>query len=89
MPLDIRVLQGTVVSANRTVGAADTSLENASVIVTGGTLTITGPHTFRDLVVLNGAKVTHPDTTATEVYKLELTLQRDLYVGCGATIDVD
>ncbi len=52
VPLDIRVLQGTVVPANRTVGAADTSLENASVIVTGGTLTVTGPHTFRDLVVL-------------------------------------
>ncbi|HEX6904370.1 MAG TPA: carboxypeptidase regulatory-like domain-containing protein [Thermoanaerobaculia bacterium] len=88
VPLDIRVLQGTVVSANRTVGASDTSLENASVIVTGGTLTVTGPHTFRDLVVLNGAKVTHPDTTDTAVYKLELTLQRDLYVGCGATVDV-
>ncbi len=85
---DLRVVQGTVITADRSVSAADTSLDNISVIVAGGTLTVTGPHTFRDLVVLDGAKVTHPETTSTVESKLDLTVQSDVYVACGGSVDV-
>jgi hypothetical protein len=86
--LDLRVVQGNVLSADRTFAATDTSLDNTSVVVTGGTLTVSGTHTFRDLVVLDGAKLTHPETTATVESKLDLTVQRDVYVSCTGSIDV-
>ena len=85
----VRVVEGTVISQSRTLSATDTSLDNTTVILSGSTiLTVTGPHTFRDLVVLNGTKVTHPATTAAQEYHLDLTIQRDLFVAQGGTIDV-
>jgi hypothetical protein len=83
----VEIVQGSVVSADRTVAANDLSLDGTSVVVAAGTLTLTGPHTFRDLVVLDGAKVTHPETTASQEFKLDLTVQRDVYVACGGSID--
>ncbi len=84
--IPVRVVQGTVLTGSQPVD--DASLEGTSVIVAGGTLTITGTRTFRDLVVLNGARVTHPATTATQEYHLDLTVQRDLFVAQGGAIDV-
>jgi len=87
--LTIGVVAGQVVTANTTLSAGDTSWDGQSVIVAGGTLTVDGAHTFRDLVVLEGATLTHPATTATDTASLDLALSRDLYVGCGAEIDTD
>ncbi|HMB53892.1 MAG TPA: Ig-like domain-containing protein, partial [Thermoanaerobaculia bacterium] len=76
------VVAGQLVSADHFLAAGDTSFDNASVIVAGGTLTVEGPHTFRDLVVLDGAAVTHPVAES-----LDLSLTRDLYVACGGAVD--
>ncbi|HEV7509643.1 MAG TPA: Ig-like domain-containing protein [Thermoanaerobaculia bacterium] len=86
--LDVHVVVGSLITADRTVAATDTSLDNTSVVVAGGTLTLSGTHTFRDLVVLDGAKVTHPETTSALESKLDLTVQRDLYVSCTGAVDV-
>ncbi|HEY3566741.1 MAG TPA: carboxypeptidase regulatory-like domain-containing protein [Thermoanaerobaculia bacterium] len=87
--VSVRVVQGTVISQSQVLSATDTSLDNTTVILSGSAiLTVTGSHTFRDLVVLNGTKVTHPATTAAQEYHLDLTIQRDLFVAQGGTIDV-
>ncbi len=85
----LQVIAANVVTADTTIAAADTSLDGSSVVVAAGTLTVEGPHTFRDLVVLNGATVTHPATTVDEVNRLEVGLTRDLFVAPGGAIDAD
>jgi hypothetical protein len=86
--LSIGIVQGSVITADRTLAANDTSLDNQSVVVAGGTLTLLGAHPLRDLVVLDGAKVTQAETAAAAEGRVDLTLQRDLYVACGGAIDV-
>jgi hypothetical protein len=85
--LPLSVVTGAVFTANATLSATDFTWEGQSILVAGGTLTIDGPHSFRDLVVLDGAKVTHSATTTTLVRGLELALSRDLFVACGGSID--
>ena len=77
------VVAGSVISVDTDLGPADLSLDGSSVVVTSGTLTIEGPHSFRDLVVLDGAVVNQPVGES-----LQLTLGRDLYLGCGGAIDL-
>ena len=85
----VRVIQpATVISSGKTLDTTDTSLDGTSVVVAGGTLVVTGPHTFRDLVVLNGANVVHLWTSPTQEYHLDLTIQRDFFVAQGGKIDV-
>ncbi|HEX4495559.1 MAG TPA: carboxypeptidase regulatory-like domain-containing protein, partial [Thermoanaerobaculia bacterium] len=87
--IPVRVIQpGTVISSGKTLDTTDISLDGTSVVVAGGTLVVTGPHTFRDLVVLDGANVIHPSTSPTQEYHLDLTIQRDLFVAQGGKIDV-
>lgn len=84
----IRVVEGVELDVSITLTAGDPSLDGQSVIVTDGTLTIEGPHTFRDLVVLGGGTVTHPPTDPSAEHRLELDVTRDVYIGCGRAIDV-
>lgn len=84
----VDVVEGEVVPGSRTLLATDTSFEHRSVIVVGpAVLTIEGEHVFRDLVVLDGARVDHKSATTTVEHRLELELERDLHVACGGTVD--
>jgi hypothetical protein len=69
-----------------TINATDTQYENGTIIATGGTLTITGPHHFARLAVLNGATVVHPATSGTTVSPLDVTAT-SIYVACNSAID--
>ena len=40
----------------------------------GTTLTVDGSHTFANLLLVNGAVLTHSPTTATELKKLDLLI---------------
>ena len=68
-------------SANTTIAANDTTYDNKSIAVTGGTLTISGAHSFKNFVVLGGT-VTHASQTP-----LSITATGRVHVGCGAFID--
>lgn len=84
----VRVVEGVVISSSTTLAADDLSLEDQSVVVgSGATLTIVGPHRFRDLVVRGGGTVTHPPTDPSAEHRLEIEIVRDAYVGCGGAID--
>gem|GEM_PF-6462551 len=84
----VEVIAANVITQDTTLAAADTSFDGSSVVVSGGTLAVEGPHTFRDMVVLDGARLTHPASTSATVERLDLSLTRDLFVSCGGSIDV-
>ncbi|MEA2604010.1 MAG: large repetitive protein [Acidobacteriota bacterium] len=84
----LTVVNGFKVSGNTTISASDFGLDGLSLVVTSGTLTIDGAHTFADLVVLDGARVTNGFTGTTVLGKpVNLTLTGSLYLACGARID--
>jgi hypothetical protein len=75
------------VSGTVTLSAADTTTyDNKTVVVTGGTFTIAGAHTFTRLLVLDGATVVPPATSGNTISTLDVTAGA-LYVSCGGTID--
>jgi hypothetical protein len=79
------IATGTVITADRSV--LDASLDNQTVIVQSGTLTLGGARTFTRLLVLDGARVTHlPVNTGG---KLTLTVTGITYVSCTGTIDAN
>ncbi|MEO8196126.1 MAG: carboxypeptidase regulatory-like domain-containing protein [Thermoanaerobaculia bacterium] len=86
--IEIGVVEGEVLSGSRTIAADDPELDGRSVIVAAGTVTIDGPHTFRDLVVLDAASVNHREATPGAQYILEVELTRDLFVACEGTVNV-
>ncbi|HSL81127.1 MAG TPA: family 16 glycoside hydrolase, partial [Thermoanaerobaculia bacterium] len=83
----VAVIAANVVSADAFLASTDTSLDGSSVVVAAGTLTVEGLHTFRDLVVLGGAAVTHPASTADTTERLDVALTRDLFVACGGAVE--
>jgi hypothetical protein len=78
-----KVISGRVLSTNTTIAATDTTFDNQTLIVTAGTITITGAHSFTNLVV-DGGKVVH-----TSMQKLDLNVTGTTYVACGAALDAN
>ncbi|MEM7480682.1 MAG: carboxypeptidase regulatory-like domain-containing protein [Acidobacteriota bacterium] len=86
----VTVVEGAVLTADTFLAAGDTRLDGGAVIVAGGTLTIEGPHSFTNLVVLDGAVVTHLESTdLASTERLDLALSGDLFVACGGGIDAN
>lgn len=82
----LTAVTGTIINTTSSISASDTAFEDQSLIVTnGGTLTITGPHRFKNLVVLDGGKIVqkHVDLGHGDL----LTVEK-LFVACNGTIDV-
>ncbi|HQL74510.1 MAG TPA: Ig-like domain-containing protein, partial [Phycisphaerae bacterium] len=80
--------QAELIGGTRTVAAADDSLDDKSVVVAGGTLTIDGPHDLVDLLIQAGGTVTHSATTTAAEYRLDLTVSGLLWIEQGSKIDV-
>ncbi|MCH9646794.1 MAG: carboxypeptidase regulatory-like domain-containing protein [Deltaproteobacteria bacterium] len=85
IPLAVR--DGVLITEDTTLAVGDLSLEGQSLLVDGATLTVEGPHSFERLIVVSG-NVVHPPTDATTEQSLELTLDGELYIACGAGINV-
>jgi hypothetical protein len=77
------VVSGRIITVDTTISATDASYDGQTVIVESGTLTIVGPHSFDNFVVLGG-KVVHPTGQ-----KLEVTATRGTYVGCDGALDAN
>lgn len=81
------VIAGFEINTASEITATDLAFENLTLIVrSGGVLTVTGPHTFASLIILDGGKVVqkHRDVSSADA----LNVGR-LYVACNATIDVN
>jgi len=76
------------INADTTIGANNLQFEGQSIVVNGRTLTVDGAHTFSNLILANGAVLTHSPTTATTVGKLDITVFGTLQVDSTSRIDV-
>jgi len=87
---DVRVtatiITGSTINVTTTILDGDTQYDGKSVIITGGTTTIAGAHTFARLAVLDGASVTHAVVDATNSQRLDLQVTGAVYVSCGGSI---
>ena len=75
------IVADATISSSMTIEAITNTYDNKTVVITGGTVTIRGPHTFDRLIVIGGS-VVHA-----ALEKLELTTTRGIYVGCDGFID--
>jgi Bacterial Ig-like domain/Carboxypeptidase regulatory-like domain/F5/8 type C domain len=76
------VADAVKINATTTIAATDTSYDNKSVVITAGTTTITGAHTFKRLIVLSGATVVHVTGG-----RVDVTASEGVFVACGGAID--
>ena len=75
-----------VITTVATIAATDTLLDNTTLVIgSGGNVTITGAHTYKNLVVLNGGTLVQKAVDRTRAD--QITADR-LYIACGATVDV-
>ncbi|MBN1382524.1 MAG: hypothetical protein JXA41_12675, partial [Deltaproteobacteria bacterium] len=79
---------GVLFSTAATIGDGDTTYDGKNIVVAVAMVTINGPHNFAGLAVLNGATVNHSATTASDVYKINLTIVDNLVIDAASKIDV-
>jgi len=71
------------ITATTTIASTNTTYENKNVVITAGTTTIAGAHTFKRLILQSGATVTHANGD-----KLDVQTTEGVFVACGGAIDV-
>jgi len=83
-------LASTVVPINvdTTVGANNFQFEGQTLQINGRTLTVNGQHTFANIVLLNGAVLTHNPTTGSTQGKLDIIVTGAIQVDATSRIDV-
>ena len=79
--------QSTLLTGNVTIAQDDFSYDHKPLLKDGGTLTLDGSHTFANLILTNGAVLTHPACTAAETHGLDLTIHGALMVSSDSAID--
>jgi RHS repeat-associated protein len=78
----------TPINADTTIGENNFQFDGRTLQVNGRTLTVDGVHTFENLILVNGAVLTHSPTTATKVNKLDITVTGTLQIDATSKIDV-
>ena len=91
---DVHIVSDTaeVITAGLTIDASNlVDYENTNLIVSGsGTVLAVNLATtlnLNSLTVINGASVTHPDTTTNQEYRLDLNVVGDVFIEAGSSID--
>jgi YD repeat-containing protein len=77
-----------VITQDTSIDENNQNFENATVEISGRTLTVDGPHTFANLTLRNGAVLTYSPTAATTVKKLDVRVSGALTVDATSRIDV-
>ena len=78
----------TQINADTTIGENNFESDGRTLQVNGRTITVNGSHTFANLILANGARLTHSPTTATKVGRLDITVSGTLTVDATSRIDV-
>lgn len=71
------------------IAKTDFTYDGADIVVSNCTVTIAGSHTFKSLGLVKQAVVTHPPSTASEVFGLQLTVTGELAVDSTSRIDAN
>jgi len=83
----IEIVSGTRITSAVTIPNTPVNPYENQTLIVENALTINGPHTFQDFIILKNGAVNHPDTTSASEFKLSLTTAR-AYIACGGKIDV-
>jgi RHS repeat-associated protein len=78
----------TPINVDTTIGETNFQFEGQTLQVNGRTLTVNGQHTFANLILLNGAVLTHAPTTASTQGKLDIVVTGTVQVDTTSRIDV-
>ena len=78
-----------IINTPTVIDENDFQFEGQSIQVDGTTLTVNGAHTFANLILVNGAVLTHNPTTGSEEGKLDVTVIGALQVDATSRIDVN
>ncbi|MEM4722025.1 MAG: Ig-like domain-containing protein, partial [Candidatus Methanomethylicaceae archaeon] len=78
----------TVINTPTVINEGDTTFDDKNLRIIGTAVTINGYHRFRNVELLNGAVLTHPETTMTSEYGINLELWT-LTVDSSSSINVD
>ena len=76
------------INADTTINANNLQFEGKTLQVNGRVLTVNGSHTFANLILINGAVLTHSPTTASSTAKLDITVTGTLQIDATSKIDV-
>jgi RHS repeat-associated protein len=76
------------INADTVIGANNRQFEGRTIQVNGRTLTVDGSHTFANLILVNGATLTHSPTTANTLNKLDITVFGSIQIDATSRIDV-
>ncbi|MBP7149311.1 MAG: hypothetical protein KBD01_17410, partial [Acidobacteria bacterium] len=76
-----------VISTPTLIGAGDATYEDRNLRIAGTTVTVDGHHEFRNVELLGGAVLTHPETDLTKEYGLDVTAW-SLSIDAASSIDV-
>jgi hypothetical protein len=85
--ITIEIVDGHHITTNEFIGSTNPYQDQTIIVYNGATLTVTGDHSFADVVVLNGGKIRHDKSDENRELKLHLTANR-VSIECGGAIDV-
>jgi subtilase family serine protease len=81
------VFRALLLTDDHQIAAANLTQEGWALVAVGATLTADGPHQFASVDLLRGALLTHPPATASQEFRLELTLAGHLRVDEVSAVD--
>jgi len=85
----VSVTEGTVIPAGTVIAADNDTYDNKAVVITGGTVTINGAHTFTGIRLKNNGVLTHSPASTIAVYNMQLTVAGKLVMEPGTKISVN
>ncbi|MBN1268516.1 MAG: hypothetical protein JXB04_02930 [Kiritimatiellae bacterium] len=77
----------TQITVNITIHTNNNSYDGKSIIVNAATAVVNGVHSFSNLYLINGAVLTHSNTTISIEYRLDLCVSNTLLVSSDSSIN--
>jgi hypothetical protein len=85
----IRPALGTLFTSDTAIAPGNTTYDGQDIVVIGCTVTIDGPHTFSDVVIIEDGTITHSPATNNLDVGLDLTVSNNIVIEAGSAIDVN
>ncbi len=80
---------GALFTSDESIPAGDTTFDGQDIVVIGCTLTIDGPHSFSDVLIIENGVITHSPVTNSLDVGLDLAVSNNFVIEAGSEISVD